>query len=318
MYIDNAMKDFFIEASDDKLMTRNNIGIFERISQYAQSDKELDQYTKEDFVKIITQFNSRTINRFMNIKYFLSIFVKWAVKKSYMTENQVEMISKISIDECDFDQSFFTYYFKNFGELYYTLEDAISCHAEREDTNEFDTVRCIIYLLWHGFDATEISNIQKSDVEYEKNIIYKTVGEKRVPVLITSDAMTVIREYAQAESFMSQKFGHADMIELKYRESNYLVRTYRYEQVTNKHVECIGKSINKHSDETGKKFTPVKIYLSGVYYRNYCREVASNTFGQKDENQLTELINAENSFSRESHYVQEFQYKKYKKVFWGN
>lgn len=295
---------------------------YNRVEAYFPEGKTMEQLTKDDFIRILSNLNTKAVGNFTVAKSNLKDYVEWMVQQGCMNTNQLYEFSNILYDDLDHSNSFMLYYFKNFNELYSVLEQTIGCHlGENEENGEFDTLRCAVYLSWYGFTLEELTIIKKSDVSFRDCVIYK--GLQRVPIRIGDNAMSYIRNYAERESYRSRKSGRADGVEMRYKNSEFLFRSCKSDRLTVQQINAMTRYTNPYADEVGKRFAFGKINQSGIYYRIYLDEQENGELKKNDYERIARLfgisdtdlqIQAKKYDLSARKYV---QYHEYKKAFYG-
>lgn len=294
---------------------------YNRVAVYFPEGKTMEQLTKDDFIRILSNLNTKAVGNFTVAKSNLKDYIEWMVQQGSMSIEQLSEFSDILYDDLDHSNSFMLYYFKNFNELYSILEQTIECHlGENEENGEFDTLRCAVYLSWYGFTLEELIMIKKSDVSLTEAMIYK--GLQRKPTRIGDNAMSYIRKYAERESYRSRKFGRADGVEMRYKDSEFLFRSCKSDRLTVQQINAMTRYTNPYADEVGKRFAFGKIYQSGLYYRIYLDEQENGELSKSDYNRLAKLfeisdidlqIQAKRYDLSARKYV---QYQEYRKAFY--
>ncbi len=294
--------------------------LYRRVETYFPEGKTPEQFTKEDFIWILSNMNTKAVGNFTVVKSQIKNYIEWMVQQGYMTTAQLDEFTGILYNDLDHSSSFLLYYFKNFDELYSILEQTIECHlGDNEEDGEFDTLRCAIYLTWFGFSIEEITNILKSDISPIGSIIYK--GKEKIPVRIGEKCMSYIRDYANRESYRSRKFGRADGSEIRYKDSKFLFRSCKSGQLTVQQINAMTRYTNPYVDEVGKRFAFGKIYQSGLYYRIYLDEQENGVLKKDDYDRMAKLfglsdtdlnIKAKKYDLSARKYI---QYQEYKKAF---
>ena len=260
---------------------------YKRVSSLFPTDKEPAQFEKDDFVCILTKLNARTVATFRTDKCNIIEYFKWLANRGEMTEEQIVECSNISYDDIDDSDSHRIYYFKNFNDLYSCLEDAISYkRISTEESDEYNAVRCAVYLAWYGFTLEEIVNVLKADVNEKYLIVYK--GKDKVPVQISPKAMQYISKYRNSISYTSAKFGR--LVEISYKKSEYLFRSYKNEKIPKTSINTMLAAISEHHKDVGKKFAHGKIHQSGMFCRARIDEINNGKLNADDQERILRLF----------------------------
>lgn len=311
---------FLAEKIKDKLdvVAESYVNFYSRIDSYFPTNKEPINYVKEDFISILSSLNAKTTTNYTAAKSRIRNYFEWLMVRGEMTEEQLSEFSAIQYDDLDFSNTYLLYYFKNFGELYFALEDAIACRVkECSDDKEYDALRCAVYLTWYGFTTSEMSALLKKDIDENNLIIYK--GEKKIPVHISNKkAMSCIVDYRDSVSYCAYKFGR--QVELKYKESEFLFRSYKNSSILETAYNSMVQNACNFSDEIGKRFNIGKIYQSGMYYRAYISEQENGLIDKSNPERVVQLfeIDAKSKSPINLNAAMNVSlraYKKYKQVF---
>lgn len=295
---------------------------YRRMATFFPEDKSPAKFTHSDFLNILQNMNATSAGTFTVAKSSISDWVQWMIERSEMTQEQLDTLAKIQYSNLDYSDTYRTYYFRNFDELWEALDQNIGLHLDGDFDNdgEFDTFRCAVYLSWYGFTLNDIVEILKSDISPADSVIYR--GKERIPVRIGDKAMNYIRDYAAKESFRSRKFGKPDGVEMRYKDSKYLFRSCKSAKMNPNQISAMTRYTNPFFEEIGKHFAFNKIYLSGVYYRIYLDEQENGALKSTDFERLARLFGVPEEqlkiktkkYDLSSRKFQ--QYQKYKEAFY--
>ena len=318
--------DLFIKDKVENVESEQTRNVYERfykqVEQNMPASKIFAEYTTEDFVYIFRQMSIATMQTFTSVKSKIKDYVIWLVEHGEMTEEQLRDLSSIEFDDIDPTILYQKHYFKNFDELYITLEEAISDRIDDDDDGgEFDTLRCILYLSWYGFTSEEMRELLKKDIDYNNSTILKRrTGEL---IKVNNKVLNFLDKYAYSDKFTSRRYGREDNCEVMYKVSSYLLRTDRSAQLTNNGVRLIVSRINENSEK--KSFSMKKIYACGEYYRAYVDERDNGEIQSTDYVRLArlfkpELVSQEGKFTSTQRSLLGYkiftEYKKYKQTFY--
>ena len=101
--------------------------------------------------------------------------------------------------------------------------------AGTEDVSVYQSVKMMVYLSWFGVENPEICGIRKQDVSDEQNEIY--LRERGKTLMLPESVMPEMREYRDAEGYY-RPFHSADLTFFRYKDSPFLLRSYRKEQLS--------------------------------------------------------------------------------------
>lgn len=295
---------------------------YRRMATLLPENKTPAEYTHSDFLNILQNMNAASTGTFTVAKSSISDWVQWMIERGEMTKEQLDILAKIQYSDLDYSDTYRMYYFRNFDELWESLDLNIGLHlaGKSDDDEEFDTLRCAVYLSWYGFTLDDIVEILKTDISNTDCVIYRKRGD--VSVRIGEKAIACIRDYAEKESFRSRKFGKPDGVEVHYRNSAYLFRSCKSAKMNPNQITAMTRYTNPYSDEVGKRFAFNKIYLSGVYYRIYLDEKEYGNLKSTDFERLARLFEIPREelnikakkYDLSSRKFQ--QYQKYKEAFY--
>ena len=318
--------DLFVKTRVEELEENKDIVInfYKKLGDSMPQNKPISEYNREDFVEIISNFNTFTTNTFVKTKSNIHSYFEWLMSRGEMSEEQLKIFSDIHFKDFNVTDSYSLYYFKDFNELYTSLEEAIKFRTEDDDDEgEFDTLRAIDYLSWYGFTLEDLTNVLKKDIDRDRPIVYR--GKNRISITVDEKCIEFLRAYAGTNTFMSRRYGRGKS-EVSYRRTEYLIRTDRSEQLNSAAIRAISSRINADSDEIGKVFTIKKIFLSGMYSRAYLDELENGELSKTDNARLIKLFDSDNSQSKDKlspsdkNKVKNFrfnEYEKFKSVFYS-
>lgn len=318
--------DLFIKDKIEGIESEQTRIVYERfykqVEQNMPAGKAFAEYETEDFIYIFRQMSIATMQTFTSVKSKIRDYVLWLVERGEMTEKQLKDLSGIEFDDIDPTILYQKYYFKDFDELYTTLEEAIADRVKDfDDGGEFDTLRCILYLSWYGFTSEEMREILKKDIDYNNSAIFKRKSGEFVKV--NSKVLHFLDKYAYSYKFTSRRYGHEDRCEVMYKVSSYLLRTDRSAQLTNNSVRLIVSRINENSEK--KLFSMKKICACGEYYRALIDERDNGEIQSTDYIRLArlfkpELVSQDGKFTSTQKSLLGYKiftgYKKYKQTFY--
>lgn len=306
---------------------RINTNFYKRFISVLIKNKKLSTYTKDDFITVLIGMNLMTNGSYLQAKSLILDYLIWSEKRGEVRATQIKEFSEISFDDIDLTALYSKYYFKNFNELWMSVELAIQSYLQREEnTEEFDNFRCAAYLSWYGFSPAEITEIKKNDLDYEKAVVYKGEGENRQAIKVCDKCMALLWKHKKAEWYISIKSGHYngnEMFKYKYVDSQYLMRSYKKEHFLTPNVNSLSDVINKGSINAPKVFTFKRIKLSGMYYRAYFEETENGQLLNNDYDRLAKLFMPEkvgkltNSDKSILRYKRLAEYEKYKQIFYA-
>lgn len=256
-------------ASDKSMLIY--IRRFNRIGTVEQElQKSLYQFDRQDFLKLFRVFTNTVANGFSVLKSFLSDYFQWAESKGRKTP--LGILKGITYDDTDLTGVYKQSYFPTFQNLKDELQMMLDL-AGTEDISVYQSVKMMVYFSWFGVGNPEICNIRKQDVSDERDEIY--LRQRETILALPEPVMAEVREYRDAEGYY-RPFHSADLTLFRYKDSPFLLRSYRKEQLSYIDVVNALKNFSRlNNDPKGKKFQYHKIYWSGVFSRAYAYELSS-------------------------------------------
>ena len=240
----------------------NKIGTLEQ-----ELHKNLYQFSREDFLKLFQAFTNTVANGFSVLKSFVADYFQWAETQGIKTP--LSVLKEIAYDDTDLTGIYKQSYFPTFQNLKDELQMMLDL-AGTEDVSVYQSVKMMVYLSWFGVENPEICGIRKQDVSDEQNELY--LRERETTLILPESVMPEMREYRDAAGYY-RPFHSADLTFFRYKDSPFLLRSYRKEQLSYIDVVNALKNFSRLNDDpNGKKFQYHKIYWSGVFSRAYAYE----------------------------------------------
>ena len=315
------------QGISEKTIKQNN-NYYARLKSNMPDKKSINNYSKKDFVVLLTKMNATTKGSFYQSKTMIRNYLLWLLEKGEIKPRQLEVFNEVSFGDIDYTAFCSTHYFRNFDDLYKSLEESIWIYNGKEDeTDEFNNLRCAMYLAWYGFTNEEIRGFLKSYINHTDNVIYK--GKEQMPIRVDEKCHKLLLKHAEAEEYIAKRIGHSsgnDSVKFVYKPSEYLLRSYRSEQYTESSFAFLTNGVNKISDETNRLFLYKKVFLSGIFHRACLDEIEHGELLKNDYDRLARLfmpnlteLPKTFSISQKTTLAHKrlAEYKVYKKVFYG-
>ncbi len=243
----------------------NRIGMVEKRLQ-----KSLCQFDRGDFLQLFQVFTNTVANGFSVLKSFLADYFQWAEARGSKTP--LSILKEIAYDDTDLTGVYKQSYFPTFQNLKDELQMVLDL-TETQDVSVYQSVKMMVYLSWFGVENPEICGIRKQDVSNERDEIY--LRDRDAALVLPESVMMEVREYRDVEGYY-RPFHSADLTLFRYKDSNFLLRSYRKEQLSYIDVVNALKNFSRLNDDpNGKKFQYHKIYWSGIFSRAYAYELSS-------------------------------------------
>lgn len=259
MMIDPALLEQYLDESSAMMNddSRQNLQKFLIRFFNQKPEVEFTSLVRQDFIDMFSQLKILSTVSFESYKSKVGDFLKWMYENKYSTDQQLREIRNVTYTDLDRTDYFDTHYFRDFNDLYNTMDKAFEGRG-----TEFDTFRAAAILVWHGIELKNLPDILKRDVlDDEDSIIHPVTKEKFLLFPLASDFLA---KYRDSNSYDSNKFGGITMV---YVASQYLFRSYKNAYLTFAQLSNISNTANRVSEEIGKVFNWKTIFLSGIYYR---------------------------------------------------
>lgn len=243
----------------------NKIGALEQELQ-----KSLYQFERQDFLRLFQSFTNTVANGFSVLKSFVTDYLQWAEARGRKTP--LGILKEIGYEDTDLTAVYKQSYFPTFQNLKDEMQMMLDL-AGTEDSSVYQSVKMMVYLSWFGVENPEICGIRKQDVSDERDEIY--LPSRGEVLALPESVMPEVREYRDAEGYY-RPFHSADLTFFRYKDSSFLLRSYRKEALSYIDVVNALKNFSRLNDDpNGKKFQYHKIYWSGIFSRAYAYELSN-------------------------------------------
>lgn len=281
--VENLLMDKYIEESSLKMNEKSKRHIRTLLTRFfsLKPDVAYNDLTRQDLTEMLSALNSTSINTFNSEKSKVNDFMKWMLEEGHGTDQPLKNLSSISFFDLDRSHLYDRYYFRDFTELYDTMNDAFDGRG-----SEFDTFRSAAILVWFGIEIKYLSEMLKADIHDDDGyVVHPATKEK---IYLPPLAIKFLAEYRDADTYDSNKFGGSVMT---YAQSQFLFRSYKNAQFTTPQITNISSSANRAAAEIGKTFQWNKIYLNGIYNRIYQYEQEHGDLTRNDFDKLKVQFN---------------------------
>ena len=271
------------------------------------AQKEFDDFrdlSKNDFIEMYSALNMVEATSFITHRSKIADFATWMFEQGMGLKEQSEQILSIDYSDINADELYDECYFSDCEDLFETLSVVFENCAQ-----DFDTFKASAILRWMGFEANEIIQIQKTNLNERDGYIINPITSKAFFVPKPNDILTFLTRYRDADSFESIKMGGKTF---EYKESSYLIRNHYDAQFDTTQLSRLTSATKRYAQEYGKKFQWKSIYLSGVYFRMYQYEKEHGSIEQQPEI-LKSFMYSENSGTTPTLYTLSLKYKAYDK-----
>ncbi len=296
-YRENFIRNNFQAETDDYVLISN---FFKRVTAYEeQYGKTLEEgYTKDEYLRLINSLGTVALSTFRNTKARLRKYIEQLNSDGIISAEAVSALEEISYDMIEFGTAFSNRFFKDFGDLQWELDMVLQA-ADKIDNAIFFPAFSAVYLAWCGLTLQETLDMKREDIGTN----YINVGNRTI--IPNATIMAYLNEYKNAANYYVQAKAE---IELWYKESPWLMRTYKSEHISRSSLSTIishlsaydevktrkfNEDTQKYETETVRRnrgFTYDKVYWSGAFYRAYIYEGQNGKVSAADKETLAILF----------------------------
>ena len=277
----------------------------------ASSGNSLDNgLTREQYIDLFSSFCRRRAG-FTARKSAVMSYVRAMVESGSLPAEQVTVLSSVHFPDLNVagtvgqarENAVKLGYFKNFQALKTAVMETV-VESGAKYPEKFDIPTAILFLAWFGLTEEEITNVRKADLTPDGI----TVGDRFVSM--PDDVMQFLHPVKNSLGYNQQAKG---VIFRSYIPSEYLIRTDRTDKMTVESMRPILYRMNKESD-CRYSLSYETAFRSGVYFRAYMLECASDSFDLKDPAFAAKVLCADTS-TESKHLAAIGNYNAYKKLF---
>ena len=270
MMIDEAILQRYMEESSMRMNEKSQYQVYTNLKQlFGGNDIPLEQMKKQDFVDIFSKQSISSSSTFYPYKSKMLDFLIWMKEEGYASDEPLKALQDIRFEDISRAGIYDAYYFADYNDLFQAME------VITVNRNDFETFKVAATLVWLGITLDDAVDVLKADFDEEAG----TIQHPRTHEMISLPPIAVglFTDYKNAVSFESGKFSGTLMY---YKQSDYLLRSYRSEHLTKKNVSRAAVTINQLAEKFDKHFRFVSIYLSGIYYRLHEYETEHGRIGR--------------------------------------
>lgn len=235
-------------------------------------DKPIQEFTKEDFIRVLNKLEIRRSASFDNRKYQLSRYIRYLMAHGKCDYSLLKTLRSVSFKDVlkEEDNTFYESYFASLNELLECVMEIIEQHLQMNYNYEYDDILSAMILLWYDFNENEMPEILKADLDPQNHTIKKpSTGEI---VEIEKSAFDIIYRYSNTTSRRLRKFGRDTLAYEHFIDSQYLFRSMKSPKVAPNVANRYIHTMKEWGVDSDKVLLPTKIRLSGIYYRIYVWE----------------------------------------------
>lgn len=275
--IERYISETFLNDPDNNKYKQRTYNIINQF--FNMTDTEYDDLNRENMIQIFSQMAIMTLNAFQSTKSHINDFMKWMCETGNGTIKPMEEIRNIFFEDVDRNQFYDAYYFEDIDDLNDLMETVFG-----KEECDFSTVRCAMFLVWHGMNVKHLPEILKKDLLDNGTVTDPVTGEV---FQISPKVFPYIRRYRDADNFDTAKFGGTSM---PFAQTQYLFRTYKTAHMTDKQLINTTSNANKAAQDTGRAFRWNCIYDSGIFCRTYEYEQEHGDLNRNDYETLRTLF----------------------------
>lgn len=263
---------------------------------------EFCNYTRQDLVAMLTALSLMSMNTFESHKSKIGSFIKWLCSNGDCSERLLNDWKSIHFSDIDRSDFYETYYFKNYSELYVSVQNVLG-----EGSTEQDTFKAATTLVWFGIEVKYLPEILKDDLHETEGHIIHPVSKRRI--YLPETAVKQLSNYKYADEVPSNKLGGRL---ISYPEGQYLFRTYKNAHLSVSQITNLSAAANKAA-QGNKIFQWNRIYLSGLYQRMLDYENQFGEIGKNNHEKLSLFFGKDGQTPRKGELAQKYkEYQEFK------
>lgn len=308
--IDKYIAETFLNDPDNNKYKQKIYNIINKF--FNTTEVDYDELDRQKMIDSFSQMAIMRMNAFQSTKSHINDFMKWMYETGNGTIKPLEEIREIYFEDVNRDHFYDAYYFSDLDDLNDLMETVFG-----KEECDFSTVRCAIFLVWHGMVVKNLPEILKKDL-LDNGVVTDPITKEVFK--ISPKVFPYIRRYRDADNFDSGKFGGTTV---PFAQTQYLFRTYKTAHMTAKQLINTTSNANKAAKETGRVFRWNCIYDSGIFYRTYQYEQENGKLNRNDYDMLRTLFRMEHidlSNKRQCYYLSQKydEYQEFKRYKYGD
>lgn len=231
--------------------------------------KSVTDFNRSDFIVLFYELGCYSPNTYRNKKSIILSYLNQLYEKSLMNKDvylrQKAIVTELRFEDLNVNTIYDKMYHKNFNGLNEILLNTVDLLCDG-CIGTFDTLVACSYLAWAGIKLEESVVLNKHDVSVTES---KIVCPTRVVFVNEERIMIFLRDYSHSNYY--EKRAKGGIAKMNYKDSNFLLRTFKSPCVDVKSIHRIFSKFNSAADMS-IKFKYDKIYWSGVFYRLHLKE----------------------------------------------
>ena len=260
---------------------------------------EFCNYSRQDLIAMLTASSIMSMNTFESHKSKIGSFIKWLCSTGDCSEKLLDDWKSIHFSDIDRSDFFRTYYFKDFSELYASVQDSLGGIP-----SEQDTFKAAATLVWFGIEVKDLPDILKEDFHEDAGYITHPITKRKL--YLPELAVKLLSDYKHSDAFPSTKFGGSM---LTYPDTQYLFRTYKNAHLSAAQITNLSAAANRAAENSRKVFQWNRIYLSGLFKRMLDYENQFGEIGKTNYETLKQFFERQGQNPRKGELSQ--KYKEY-------
>lgn len=286
--IEESILKKYMEDSSAMMNDKSRYQVESNLRQLFNSvDTPCTEMKRQDFIDIFAKQDMTSNNTFYPYKSKMIDLLLWMKENDFDTETALRELQSVRYEDTSRSGIYDTYYFASYEDLFQAMQVVF---LNRE---EFETFKVTATMVWCGITLDSAINILKSD--FDENAGTITDSSTGKVVVIPAIALDMFKDYKYATTFRSERFGNAL---LSYRDSKYLLRSYKSEHLNKASISRSAITVNELSSIVDKKFRWGSIYQSGVYYRLHQYEQEHGEIGRTNAEVLSQFFDTDTEASR--------------------
>lgn len=265
--MDSEVRKDFLETLPE--IQRNAASdILDKVTiQEKNSRRNIEEFNKSDFVKLLERCVHHARNTFSSRKKFLYKYMEWLEEKNCTTIQSLAVLREVTYEDLRLDKTIEREFFRDSKSFYYTMEWAKEIVTSNSSSAEeaYDLPIVSLFLAYEGATLDEVIEIKKTDIDLDTRI-WLPISKRHIHP--EPEVLQQIIFFKDATSYAVNPKATKT-----YCESEYLLRTYLNSKLTKQQVQAVVSKYNlKTRGKMPKVLTYGRVWLSGVFFRAHSKE----------------------------------------------
>lgn len=276
----------FIEDVYSNSVEKTLIAIVRKFKQYGtleeKFNKDLIEFSLQEFIVLFETF-PWTYSSFIGNKSIIKSYLDWARDNSLISNQICRTFESIDYNKPSHRKMYEKYYFKDFQELQYTIEQYRQKCKAQSSKLKFRLVEIIMHLAWTGIEMKDVVQLKINDIDRERRLIY--VNRTNRYLSVEKIILDNLFDYFLLKEYNSEDYVGTDYVIRTAEISKFESSSYLSSLIS----RFIGDN-EYNADDNLKSMTYQKVYFSGIFYRARLNEIAYGKIDRKDIERINEVF----------------------------